>query len=67
MIEDFDPATCVGKLPSPCISLCTMNAETGLCDGCMRTIDEIVQWGTATEATKLQVWIEIKRRHDNLW
>jgi predicted Fe-S protein YdhL (DUF1289 family) len=39
-----------------------MNPQTGLCDGCLRTIDEIAQWGSATEEAKRKVWIEIKRR-----
>lgn len=67
MIHDFDPAACTGKLPSPCISICAMNAETGLCEGCLRTMDEIVLWGSATEETKLAIWHELKRRADALW
>ena len=57
----------LGKLPSPCISACAMNAKTGLCDGCMRTMDEILAWGGASEETKLGVWLEIARRQDALW
>jgi predicted Fe-S protein YdhL (DUF1289 family) len=29
---------------SPCINVCRMNPETGLCEGCMRTLDEIAAW-----------------------
>ena len=36
-------------VPSPCISLCEMAPDTGLCRGCLRTIDEIVAWGTASD------------------
>ncbi|RYF04807.1 MAG: DUF1289 domain-containing protein, partial [Oxalobacteraceae bacterium] len=32
---DFDPAA-PGPAPSPCISLCEMDAKTGLCMGCQR-------------------------------
>lgn len=49
-------------MPSPCISVCVMNPQTGLCEGCLRTIEEITQWSTATEQVKRAVWIEIKRR-----
>ena len=31
-------------VPSPCIDVCRMNAATGLCEGCRRTIDEIAGW-----------------------
>jgi predicted Fe-S protein YdhL (DUF1289 family) len=29
---------------SPCIDVCRMNPETGFCDGCLRTIEEIAAW-----------------------
>lgn len=64
-MHDFDPSTHQGNMPSPCINICQMNAHTGWCEGCYRTIDEIVQWGNASEAYKRTAWVEIKRRqHD---
>jgi uncharacterized protein len=32
-------------VPSPCNSVCRMAPDTGFCEGCFRTIDEIVAWG----------------------
>ena len=32
------------EVQSPCISVCTINEDTGLCVGCFRTIEEIEQW-----------------------
>lgn len=29
---------------SPCINVCQMNAATGFCHGCYRTIEEIQGW-----------------------
>jgi predicted Fe-S protein YdhL (DUF1289 family) len=29
---------------SPCINLCVIDAPTGLCAGCFRTLDEIAAW-----------------------
>jgi len=62
VMKDFDPRTHIGAMPSPCISVCQMNVDTGLCEGCFRTIDEIAQWSTATEEFKRTAWLEIKRR-----
>jgi predicted Fe-S protein YdhL (DUF1289 family) len=62
MMKNLNPQTYAGNVPTPCISVCIMNPQTGLCDGCLRTIDEIAQWGSATEEAKRKVWIEIKRR-----
>jgi predicted Fe-S protein YdhL (DUF1289 family) len=53
-------------VPSPCISLCEMAPDTGLCRGCLRTIDEIVQWGSADDDYKRAVWAEIRRREADM-
>jgi predicted Fe-S protein YdhL (DUF1289 family) len=53
-------------VPSPCISLCRMVPATGLCEGCLRTIDEIVAWGAADDAYKRAVWQAIHRREADI-
>jgi predicted Fe-S protein YdhL (DUF1289 family) len=58
--EDHTP------VPSPCISLCKMSPDTGLCEGCLRTIDEIVAWSAADDAYKRGVWADIRRREAEL-
>ncbi len=47
---------------SPCINVCRMNASSGLCEGCARTIDEIAQWGRLDDAARREVWRLIARR-----
>jgi predicted Fe-S protein YdhL (DUF1289 family) len=54
-------------VPSPCINICRMVPATGLCEGCMRTIDEIVAWGRADDDYKRAVWVEIRRREAQLF
>jgi uncharacterized protein len=49
--------------PSPCINICRMNEATGLCDGCLRTIDEIAGWYTFDDDAKRAVWNAIDSRH----
>jgi predicted Fe-S protein YdhL (DUF1289 family) len=53
-------------VPSPCINVCKMSPVTGLCEGCLRTIDEIVAWGSATDDYKRAVWAEIRRREQEM-
>ncbi len=31
-------------LPSPCVSVCTLDSATGYCQGCLRTAGEIAAW-----------------------
>lgn len=40
---------------SPCINECTLDAETQLCKGCFRTLDEIAEWSIMTAERKLAV------------
>ena len=49
-------------MPSPCISVCRMNADAGLCEGCFRTIDEIRQWSKSDDAAKRALWVQIAQR-----
>ena len=43
-------------VPSPCISVCRMDASTGLCEGCLRTLDEVASWAMASDEEKRAVW-----------
>lgn len=49
-------------LPSPCRSVCQMDAASGVCLGCLRTLPEIAAWGQADEALKRQIWAAIAAR-----
>ncbi len=62
VVQNFDPETDIGPLPSPCINLCKMDEATGLCLGCRRTIPEIIAWGRASENDKRVIWQAIKSR-----
>ena len=53
-------------VPSPCIDVCRMDARSGLCDGCLRTIDEITVWSRLADADKRLVWARIEHRREAL-
>ena len=46
---------------SPCIDICRLDAQ-GLCVGCRRTIDEIVEWPRASEARRREILDELVLR-----
>lgn len=39
-------------IETPCIQVCTMDAASGLCAGCGRTLEEIARWGTMSETER---------------
>ena len=39
---------------SPCIGVCTVGPD-GLCEGCLRTLDEIAAWSRMSDAQRLHV------------
>jgi hypothetical protein len=39
-----------------------MNEATGLCEGCLRTLDEIACWSLLDDAEKSAVWDELEQR-----
>ena len=49
-------------MPTPCTGVCVMDETSGLCKGCLRTIDEIADWSLASESRKRQVWIALEQR-----
>jgi uncharacterized protein len=40
---------------SPCIDVCRIDPDTGLCVGCRRTLDEIANWGRYSAEEKKAV------------
>lgn len=50
------------NIPSPCINVCRMNAVSGLCEGCFRTLDEIARWSRHADAEKGRILAAVDRR-----
>ena len=51
-------------VPSPCISVCRIDPASSLCEGCLRTIEEIAAWSGMDDAAKRSVWRAIELRAD---
>lgn len=50
------------SVPSPCINVCRMDATSGLCEGCLRTIDEIAGWAAAPDDKKRLILAAVAQR-----
>ena len=49
-------------VPSPCVSVCVVHPIEGVCEGCLRSLDEIGAWGQMQSAQQREVWQQIKLR-----
>jgi len=56
------PTPSPAPVPSPCISVCRIDAASGLCEGCLRTLDEIARWGSMSNDARREVWNAIHVR-----
>ncbi|MBZ6076455.1 DUF1289 domain-containing protein [Microvirga puerhi] len=52
----------MNRASSPCIRVCLLDAETGLCEGCGRTREEIAQWFRLSEEERLRIMAELPER-----
>lgn len=49
-------------IDSPCVKICTLDARSGLCLGCGRTVDEIARWSAMSPAELARVMGELPTR-----
>ena len=54
------------SLISPCVGLCKLDTATGLCLGCARSGDEIMEWRDQTDAWRAGVWDDLPGRFETL-
>lgn len=55
-------------LPSPstpCLKVCAVSGESGLCIGCGRTLREIAAWGSLSELERLAIMAALPARMAN--
>ena len=47
---------------SPCVKICVVNPESGLCVGCRRSIDEISRWARMSADDRRAVLLALPDR-----
>jgi predicted Fe-S protein YdhL (DUF1289 family) len=53
-------------MESPCVRICVLDPATGLCSGCGRTLDEIGDWLSLSEAERQRITAELPGRMETL-
>ncbi len=49
-------------IATPCIKVCVVDGESGLCMGCYRTLPEVAAWARLDEATRAAIMAELPAR-----
>lgn len=49
-------------IASPCIKVCEMDAASGLCRGCGRTLQEIARWGSMSDGERTTIMAGLRQR-----
>jgi predicted Fe-S protein YdhL (DUF1289 family) len=58
-----DSRTDAAAIPaSPCLGICLMDPGTRTCRGCLRTIEEIAGWYSASNTEKRAILERLERR-----
>ena len=50
------------EIPSPCIGVCRLDEGRRLCEGCLRTTQEIARWPYADTAERLEILQLLRER-----
>lgn len=54
------------EIASPCINVCVVHPEEGICTGCLRTIDEIARWSAMSASQRAEIMAELPTRAPRL-
>jgi hypothetical protein len=49
-------------VPSPCVQVCTLDPASGLCRGCLRSVQEITNWLEMTAEEKRATLARVEQR-----
>ncbi|NTJ42614.1 DUF1289 domain-containing protein [Agrobacterium larrymoorei] len=49
-------------METPCIHVCLLDDDTGLCVGCHRSIQEIMGWAAYSDAERQKIMLDLPGR-----
>ncbi len=54
------------SIASPCVMVCTVDGASGLCLGCLRTLQEIATWSRMTDEGRAAVMADLPGRKNRI-
>ncbi|MBP7814814.1 MAG: DUF1289 domain-containing protein [Phenylobacterium sp.] len=53
-------------IKTPCIKVCVIDGETGLCMGCYRELTEVAAWQKLSEEDRARIMTELPTRRERI-
>jgi predicted Fe-S protein YdhL (DUF1289 family) len=53
-------------IATPCVKICVVDAESGLCVGCFRTLAEVARWARLSDADRTRIMGELADRESRI-
>jgi uncharacterized protein len=53
-------------IKTPCVQVCVVDPETGLCLGCHRTLPEVAAWARFTDDERERILAELPARRSRI-
>jgi len=53
-------------IATPCVKVCIVDGESGLCLGCYRTLSEVAAWSSLTEGRRTSIMAELAGRRGRI-
>lgn len=61
-----DPLRPPAPIRTPCIKVCVVDGESGLCMGCYRQLHEVAAWASFTDAEREAILAELPSRRSRI-
>lgn len=53
-------------IATPCVQICVVDGESGLCLGCFRTLGEVAGWSRLSDAARAAVMADLPERRGRI-
>jgi predicted Fe-S protein YdhL (DUF1289 family) len=53
-------------IATPCVNICVIDGESGLCLGCQRTLSEVASWGRLTDQQRAEIMAGLAARRGRI-
>ena len=53
-------------IATPCVKVCVVDGESGLCMGCYRQLNEVAQWSRFTDEERAQIMADLPTRRSRI-